>query len=202
MGPWFSASALAAPAWILLGSGFGIVGRWKDMTGGELTVWMLGTVLVGGLAWNSGAQQARDWNEIKQALVPASRVAHVQPPTSAAAAVAVINELKDKVLRLQPRHLSTDEMSKLNKAANKRCPLAIPVTAANANQEAQAYGWEFVNAFKGAGCNSDLALPIPGLTPNVQGLYVGVHDMQISHQKPSQWDKSCLPRIFLSIIRV
>src|SRR6516165_871541 len=54
----------------------------------------------------------------------------------------------------------------------------VPVTAANGNQEAQAYALEFVNVFRNAPpCASDLALPIPGLRPDVQGIKVGVRDI-------------------------
>ena len=63
--------------------------------------------------------------------------------------------------------------------ARQLCPRVkkIPVTAANANQEAQAYAMTFVNIFKNAGCTSDLMLPIPDLTPDVQGVRVGVRSL-------------------------
>jgi hypothetical protein len=52
----------------------------------------------------------------------------------------------------------------------------VPVTAANGNQEAQAYAYQFTRLFREAGCDSDLQLPIPGLTPDVQGVKIGVRD--------------------------
>jgi len=63
--------------------------------------------------------------------------------------------------------------------ARQLCPRIkkIPVTAANANQEAQAYATRFVKILKDAGCTSDLTLPIPGLTPDVQGVRVGVRNL-------------------------
>jgi hypothetical protein len=53
----------------------------------------------------------------------------------------------------------------------------VPVTAANGNQEAQAYASDFVKLFKDAGCDSDLQLPIPGLTPDVEDVRMGVRNL-------------------------
>jgi hypothetical protein len=52
----------------------------------------------------------------------------------------------------------------------------VNVTASNANQEAQRYAYDFVEALRGAGCRTDLSLPIPGLTPDVTGVLIGVRD--------------------------
>ena len=52
----------------------------------------------------------------------------------------------------------------------------VNVTASNANQEAQRYAYDFVEALRGAGCRADLSLPIPGLTPDVTGVLIGVRD--------------------------
>jgi hypothetical protein len=74
------------------------------------------------------------------------------------------------------RCLSSDHTAKMLVVARQFCSeiKRIPVTAANGNQEAQAYALDFVKVFKDAGCTSDLELPIPGLTPDVQGVRVGV----------------------------
>jgi hypothetical protein len=76
------------------------------------------------------------------------------------------------------RRLTSQQISAIKSSAQGLCSTLPPiaVTAANANQEAQRYALDFFNALKGGGCNADLALPIPGLMPNVIGLYVGVRD--------------------------
>jgi hypothetical protein len=76
------------------------------------------------------------------------------------------------------RSLSPDQTAMMLAVARQLCPTIkqVPVTAANGNQEAQAYALDFVNLFKAAGCESDLELPIPGLTPDVQGVKIGVRD--------------------------
>jgi hypothetical protein len=77
------------------------------------------------------------------------------------------------------RRLSSEETAKMLVVAHQFCSeiKRIPITAANGNQEAQAYALDFVNMFKDAGCISDLELPIPGLTPDVQGVRVGVRSL-------------------------
>lgn len=77
------------------------------------------------------------------------------------------------------RHLFPHEADKMLVVARQLCPKLkrVPVTAANGNQEAQAYAIEFVSIFKSAGCVSDLQLPIPGLIPDVQGVRIGVRDL-------------------------
>jgi len=52
----------------------------------------------------------------------------------------------------------------------------INVTASNGDQEAQRYAYDFVEALRSGGCRSDLALPIPGLTPDVSGIHIAVRD--------------------------
>jgi len=108
------------------------------------------------------------------------------PDKVLAAAAAKILELEKtskmqgtQIESLQSRHLSAIEKSKLHDAAIKVCPFApkISVTASNGNQEAQAYGMEFVEVFRNAGCPADLDLPIPGLTPEVRGVHIGVRDL-------------------------
>jgi hypothetical protein len=77
------------------------------------------------------------------------------------------------------RRLTPQQMGSIKSSAQGLCstlPL-IPVTAAQANQEAQRYALDFVNALRSGGCTADLALPIPGLMPDVVGVFVGVRDM-------------------------
>jgi hypothetical protein len=76
------------------------------------------------------------------------------------------------------RRLSPEESGKMLIVARQLCSTIkrVPVTAANGNQEAQTYAIDFVKLFKDAGCASDLQLPIPGLTPDVQGVKVGVRN--------------------------
>jgi hypothetical protein len=78
-----------------------------------------------------------------------------------------------------PRRLAPWQAANMAVAARELCPRIrrIPVTAANSNQEAQAYALDFVRLFKDAGCASDLQLPIPGVTPDVQGVRIGVRDL-------------------------
>lgn len=77
------------------------------------------------------------------------------------------------------RRLSPEEAAKMLAVARQLCPKLkrVLVTAANGNQEAQAYAYDFVVVFKDAGCTSDLQLPIPGLTPDVQGVRVGIRSL-------------------------
>ena len=82
--------------------------------------------------------------------------------------------------KMKGRHLSSEQSSTLTSMARKACtslPM-VNVTAANSNNEAQVYAAEFVKIFKAAGCASDLSLPIPGLTPDVIGIHIGVRDPQ------------------------
>jgi hypothetical protein len=92
----------------------------------------------------------------------------------------IIAKLNSKIAPLPPRNLIPLEISKLEAAARDLCPIRprIGVTAANGNQEAQAYASEFVRIFNGAQCDSDLDLPIPGLRPDVIGLHIAVRDVQ------------------------
>jgi len=79
----------------------------------------------------------------------------------------------------KPRGLYSETAAKMLPAARQFCPQIkrVPVTAANGDQEAQAYASDFVKLFKDAGCESDLQLPIPGLRPDVQGLIIGVRTL-------------------------
>ena len=78
--------------------------------------------------------------------------------------------------QVRPRRLAPGQRELLVQVAQTECrnvPL-INVTAANSNNEAQRYAQDFVVAFRAAGCTANLALPIPGLRPEVTGLHLGV----------------------------
>jgi hypothetical protein len=81
--------------------------------------------------------------------------------------------------RIAPRRLPTGATEAMSAKARELCPRiqSIPVTAAGGNNEAQTYATDFVMIFRGAGCASDLALPIPGLRPEVEGVRIGVRDI-------------------------
>ena len=74
----------------------------------------------------------------------------------------------------RPRRLSPEEAAKMLIVARQLCSKIkrVLVTAANSNQEAQTYATDLVKIFKDAGCASDLQLPIPGVTPDVQGVRI------------------------------
>lgn len=77
------------------------------------------------------------------------------------------------------RRLTPEQKRGLVQALSPMCsslPM-ISVTASNGNQEAQRYALDFVDALRGGGCKSDLSLPIPGLTPDVTGVLIGVRDL-------------------------
>jgi hypothetical protein len=77
------------------------------------------------------------------------------------------------------RRLTTKQIEDMKTAERDIC-LAMPhidVTASNGNQEAQRYAMDFVNTLRAQGCDADLALPIPGLTPDVEDIHIGVRDL-------------------------
>lgn len=78
------------------------------------------------------------------------------------------------------RHLTSKQITTLVAMAKQVCRSlpVVSVTASNSNHEAQVYATEFVKALKAGGCAADLALPIPGLTPDVTGIHIGVRDVQ------------------------
>ncbi|WP_175805909.1 hypothetical protein [Burkholderia ambifaria] len=84
-------------------------------------------------------------------------------------------QLEDKVA---PRTLSDAERSSMAAKAQAVCSSVrrVVVTAANSNNEAQRYGHEFIEILRHAGCEADLALPIPGLEPSVLGIHIVVKD--------------------------
>jgi hypothetical protein len=79
-----------------------------------------------------------------------------------------------------PRHLSQEQATAMKTVALQVCLQIgrLAVTAANGNQEAQAFALDFVRVFKDAGCAADLQLPIPGLTPDIQGVRLGVRSLE------------------------
>ena len=91
-------------------------------------------------------------------------------------------EAREKLSKIEQnvkgRHLTSEQSAALAAMARQVCHSlpTVNVTAANSNHEAQVYGTEFVKALKGGGCVADLALPIPGLTPDVVGIHIGVRD--------------------------
>lgn len=89
------------------------------------------------------------------------------------------NEATEARELVRQRRLSFEQTARMLAVARRFCSeiKRIPVTAANGNQEAQAYALDFVKIFKDAGCTSDLELPIPGLTADVQGVRFGVRSL-------------------------
>jgi len=91
-------------------------------------------------------------------------------------------EAREKLAKIEQdvkgRHLNSKQSAALAAMAVKVCHSLpkVNVTAANSNHEAQVYGTEFVKALKSGGCAADLSLPIPGLTPDVVGIHIGVRD--------------------------
>jgi hypothetical protein len=77
------------------------------------------------------------------------------------------------------RHLSAKQIEEMKTAEMSICSAMphIDVTASNGNQEAQRYAMDFVNTLRGQGCDADLALPIPGLTPDVEDIHIGVREL-------------------------
>jgi hypothetical protein len=77
------------------------------------------------------------------------------------------------------RRLTTKQIEDMKTAEKDICSAMphIDVTASNGNQEAQRYAMDFVNTLKDKGCDADLALPIPGLTPDVEDIHIGVRDL-------------------------
>jgi len=81
---------------------------------------------------------------------------------------------------VQGRHLTSEQSTALTAMARQAYHSlpTVNVTAANSNHEAQVYGTEFVKALKAGGCAADLSLPIPGLTPDIIGIHIGVRDLK------------------------
>ncbi|MBC8641299.1 hypothetical protein IAG25_31250 [Caballeronia sp. EK] len=81
--------------------------------------------------------------------------------------------------KVAPRTMPPEYAVRMAAAANEFCPRIgrVAVTAANGNQEAQAYASVFVRILRDAGCHSELSFPIPGLRPDIQGVHIGVRDV-------------------------
>lgn len=77
------------------------------------------------------------------------------------------------------RRLTARQMEDMETTESSICPTMphIDVTAANANQEAQRYAMDFVKALKSRGCDADLSLPIPDLTPDVENIHIVVRNL-------------------------
>jgi hypothetical protein len=73
--------------------------------------------------------------------------------------------------RLTPKQLADIGADKIDCAA---APF-IKVTASS--DEAKRYASQFIGALRKAGCRADLELPIPGLRPDITGVFIGVRDM-------------------------
>jgi len=92
----------------------------------------------------------------------------------AAAAKLLAVEAMARVRRLTPEQ--REQLTSSARQMSSTIP-KIEVTAANSNQEAQAYALDFVKSLQAAGCPSDLSLPVPGLTPDVTGIHIAVRDV-------------------------
>jgi hypothetical protein len=95
------------------------------------------------------------------------------------AAVRDISGKLDQIInQISDRRLSPGQLQDLESSARGVCASfpEINVAASNGNQEAQRFAMDFVSGFKACGCRADLALPIPGLTPDVIGVLIGVRD--------------------------
>jgi hypothetical protein len=73
------------------------------------------------------------------------------------------------------RRLTVEEFKAIKNSATANCPTTetLSVTGDNSNHEALRYASDFVAALRAAGCHADLALPIPGLRPDVEGVHIG-----------------------------
>lgn len=108
---------------------------------------------------------------------------------------AALKGLSDKLDRIihdvSDRRLTPQQIHALEASARGICLSfpAINITASNANQEAQRFAMDFVNAFKAVGCKADLALPIPGLRPDIAGVSVGVRDTKTVDPQALELDR-------------
>jgi hypothetical protein len=189
-GFWFSGSALFTIGSFALFAVLGFVGiaSMKE----NYRKWMISGYVVASILfvlgwWQTARQEEASANvtttlgTLQSTLKRIADSANLTANQSVASlANEIIAKLNSKLAPLQPRNLAPLEISKLEAAARDVCPIRprIWVTAANGNQEAQAYASEFVRIFNVARCDSDLGLPIPGLRPDVVGLHIGVRDVQ------------------------
>lgn len=124
---------------------------------------------------NRGAELAKANAAQANASVEATRQSNLKLQIALEHERAERLELEEKVA---PRSLSDAERAAMQNQANGVCQRVgrVVVTAANSNNEAQRYGNEFIEIFRQAGCTADLALPIPGLAPEVLGIHIVVRD--------------------------
>jgi hypothetical protein len=108
------------------------------------------------------------------------------------AALKMLSDKLDQIIHnVSDRRLTPHQIHSLQVSARSICGVlpAINVTASNGNQEAQRFAMDFVNAFKAIGCKADLALPIPGLRPDVGGVALGVRDTDTVDPQAHELDK-------------
>jgi hypothetical protein len=94
-------------------------------------------------------------------------------------AIKMLSDKLDQIIHnVSDRRLTPSQMQALEASARSICANfpEIDVTASDGNQEAQRFATDFVDAFKAVGCKADLALPIPGLRPDVTGVSIAVTD--------------------------
>jgi len=75
------------------------------------------------------------------------------------------------------RHLRPEQRAAVAEAVKPDCATTLKhvnATAANSDREAQVYALDFVSALRSAGCAADLALPIPGLRPDISAVHIGI----------------------------
>jgi len=140
---------------------------------------LIGSTILSASSQNDLIQQVSGLRTDVQGLAKLSEISPNAGTDQILAATAAKLIKQDKKIReLQPRRLLPDQIAKMIAVARPLCPQLkkVPVTAANGNQEAQALASDFVKMFTDAGCESDLDLPTPGLTPDVQGIKIGVRD--------------------------
>ncbi|MGA9863728.1 MAG: hypothetical protein WA383_19790 [Terriglobales bacterium] len=75
------------------------------------------------------------------------------------------------------RHLAPKQIADIE-AAKAACAAMSFIHVTASSDEAKRHAYEFINALQSAGCGANLDLPIPGLRPNVFGVWVGVRDMK------------------------
>jgi hypothetical protein len=75
------------------------------------------------------------------------------------------------------RHLRPEQQAALAETMKPACRVTIKhvnATAAQSDHEAQAYALEFVGELRSAGCTADLAVPTPGLRPDITAVHIGI----------------------------
>jgi hypothetical protein len=74
------------------------------------------------------------------------------------------------------RRLSHKQIADIG-AAKAACASMPFVNVTASSDEAKRYAYQLISALHVAGCHADLALPIPGLRPNIEGVHIGVRDL-------------------------